>query len=282
MRRALGKGLSQLMGEESEAPTSVVTTSIRPNSQQPRKRFDEEALSDLALSISEVGILLPLIVRPIAEGQYELIAGERRWRAAQIAGLNEVPVIVRAASAQDSLEIALIENVQREDISPIECAHAYRQLADKFDLSQEEIAQRVGKSRPAVSNTMRLLNLPEPMQRAISDGTITEGHARALLMVEDDEKRLGLFTTIVEEGLSVRDAERLARLDWPVANDAPTKQPRPKRERDPHSLALERRMSERFGSPVTILHSAKGGKVVVEFYSEEELDHILDVIGIGL
>ena len=286
MRRALGKGLTQLLGEQGEAaPTSVEVSAIRPNSRQPRRHFDEEALKDLAKSIADVGVLLPLIVRPVAEGEYELIAGERRWRAAKIAGLEEVPVIVRSASPQDSLELALIENVQREDISPVECATAFKRLASEFGLSQDEIAQKVGKSRVAVANTIRLLNLPEPMQRAISDGSISEGHARALLMVDNPRVMEALFNQIVEEGLSVRQTERLARgVDKDLEQAAePTSAPgTPRRELDPNDAALERHLSELFGVPVRLSRGPGGGKITVPFYSDEDLQRILDLLGIEL
>ena len=290
MRRALGKGLIQLMGEESEAaPTAISTDAIRPNSQQPRRRFGEEGLAELAQSIREVGMLLPLIVRPVSEGRYELIAGERRLRAAKLAGLSEVPVIVRSASAQDSLEIALIENVQREDITAVERAHAFRQLADKFGLSQELIAQKVGKSRAAVANTLRILKLPEEMQLAISDGSVTEGHARALLMTDGAVRRQLLFDRIVKDGLSVREAERIARGDdHPSAtvtdSDAPTngKPARASRFKDPNWKALEAGLSEYFGTPVSLETADVGGKMVVEFYSDDDLQRILDIIGVRL
>ena len=285
MRRALGKGLTQLLGEQGEAaPTSILVASIRPSSHQPRRHFDEESLNELAQSITEVGVLLPLIVRPIAEDEYEIIAGERRWRAAKIAGLAEVPVIVRAASAQDALEMALIENVQREDISPVECATAYRRLSGEFGLSQEEIAQKVGKSRVSVANTLRLLKLPDPIQRALGQGQITEGHARALLMVEEPGRMHQLFLKVMAEGLSVRETERLAR--GPSIEEATNghvsveKSPAP--QRDPNLAALEKELSELFGTPVAIQKGASGGKMVVPFYSDEDLQRILDLLGIEL
>ncbi len=286
MRRALGKGLTQLLGEQGDAaPTSIEVEAIRPNSRQPRRHFDEEALEELAQSIREVGVLLPLIVRPIADGEYELIAGERRLRAAKLAGLEEVPVIVRPASAQDSLEMALIENVQREDISPIDCAIAYRQLNGEFGLSQDEIAQKVGKSRVAVANTMRLLKLPDAVQRALGKGDITEGHARALLMIESEALQLSLFRQVMEEGLSVRDVERLARgvshEDEPAVVRE-TSEKRPKADKDPNMVALESQLSELFGTPVMISTHDEGGKISVPFYSDEDLQRILDLLGIEL
>jgi ParB family chromosome partitioning protein len=283
MRRALGKGLTQLLGEQGEAATtSLEVTVIRPNAAQPRRFFDEEALQELAQSIAEVGILLPLIVRPVAEGEYELIAGERRLRAAQLAGLEEVPVIVRAASAQEALEMALIENVQREDISAIECAVAFRRLSGEFGLSQEEIAQKVGKSRAAIANTMRLLSLPLEIQRAVSEGVISEGHARALLMIDNARVQEAIFNQIVEQGLSVRDVERLARgVDVsPPPEEASA--PKEKRSADPNDAALERELSQLFGTPVRISRSDEGGRISVPFYSDEDLQRILDLLGIEL
>ena len=286
MRRALGKGLTQLMGEQSESGTdSLPISAIRPNTQQPRRYFDDDALAELANSISEVGILLPLIVRPISEDKYELIAGERRLRAAEIAGLEEVPVIIRAASAQSSLEIALIENVQREDISAIECAYAYKELIDKFDLSQEEVAQKVGKSRAAIANTVRLLQLPEEMQHAISDGFMSEGHARAILMADDANKRQALFKKILNDGISVREAEKLARNATTSGSSngktQATQQDTPRTD-DPNMKALEQRLSEHLGTPVTLHSTGIGGKMVVEYYSDEDLQRILDVLGVEL
>ena len=286
MRRALGKGLTQLLGEQGEAgPSAVPIETIRPNSRQPRRHFDEGALEDLANSIREVGVLLPLIVRPIADGEYELIAGERRLRAAKIAGLEEVPVIVRPASAQDSLEMALIENVQREDISAIECAIAFRQLTGEFGLSQDDVAQKVGKSRVAVANTMRLLKLPEEIQKAITTGDITEGHARALLSVENEATQLALFRRIVDEGLTVREVERLSRgtsgEDSSSNGTAPSER-KPRSERDPNMLALEEQLSQLFGTPVSINEGEGDGKIVVPYYSDEDLQRILDLLGIEL
>ncbi|MCH7903944.1 MAG: ParB/RepB/Spo0J family partition protein [Armatimonadetes bacterium] len=283
MRRALGKGLSQLLGEEEVVahPSHVDVNAIQANARQPRRTFDDGGLEELAASILEVGVLLPLIVRPLAEGTYELIAGERRLRAAKIAGLTDVPVIVRAASAQESLELALVENVQREDISPIECANAYRQLADEFGLSHEEIGRKVSKSRTAVSNTLRLLQLPREMQNAIGAGVITEGHARAILMIDAPSRRQSLFERVVRNDLSVRETERLARGPGD-ANGASSPKAAVQPTVDPNWQALERALSERLGSPVTLLKRGSGGQLKVDFYDDEELQRILDVLGIQL
>ncbi|MBL8067923.1 MAG: ParB/RepB/Spo0J family partition protein [Armatimonadetes bacterium] len=284
MRRALGKGLSQLLGEQAEESANVLPVgSIKTNSRQPRTQFDDEKIAELAASIREFGVLQPLIVRPLAEGEYELIAGERRLRASKLAGLAEVPVIVRAASAQASLEIALIENVQREDITPMECALAYRKLADEFGLSQEQIAQRVGKSRVAISNTMRLLKLPERITQAIYSGELSEGHARALLMVESPVRQAALFERIIREGLSVREAEKLARsVESPRLGGQKPRSVSAPAHSDPNWLALEQGLSEYFGTPVQLAADKVGGKMTISFYSDEDLQRILDVLGVSL
>jgi len=265
-----------------EAPTQLPVGKIVPNPRQPRGRFDDEALAELTTSVREFGVLQPLIVRPRGDGSYELIAGERRLRASKAAGLKEVPVIVRSASAQASLEIALVENVQRADISPVDCAIAYKKLADEFGMGQEQIAARVGKSRASVANTMRLLKLPEDMLDALAEDMMTEGHARAVLMADGPARQRLVFDRVIDEGLSVREAERLARQEprTPGAEKSPTtKKPAPA---DPEYAALERGLSEYFGSPVRITRSEVGGKLSVDFYSDDDLQRILDVLGISL
>lgn len=284
MRRALGKGLSQLLSDAPESePTHVEVGRIRANTRQPRTQFDEEALQELAASIKEFGVLQPLIVRPAAEGNFELIAGERRLRASKLAGLKTVPVVVRAASAQASLEIALIENVQREDITAMECAVAYQRLAEEFDMTHEQIAQRVGKSRVAVANTMRLLKLPQPMQQAVYEGALSEGHARALLMVDSPVRQMQLFNRVVDEGMSVRETERLARSGDPRPAGSTRQKPKPARQsQDPNWNHLERGLSEYFGSPTRLEPAEIGGKLTIDFYSDEDLQRILDILGIHL
>lgn len=281
MRRALGKGLAQLLGEQSDIqPNELELKQIRANASQPRKHFDDDALEELAESIRAVGILQPIVVRPVSEDKYEIIAGERRFRAAKIAGLSAVPVIVRSAPDDTVLQMALIENVQREDISPVECAWAYRQLSDEFGLTQEQIAQRVGKSRAAVTNSLRLLRLPDEVLEALGSGLITEGHAKALLMCDSDRRLKELFFRIIDQGLTVREAEKAART---APKEAVTVKPTPvKRMVDPNWVALEQSMSQRFGTPVHLEKSAKGGKLAIEFYSDDDLQRILDVLGIEL
>lgn len=277
MRRALGKGLAQLLGETQEQSVDrIPIEAIVVSTVQPRKVFEENALSELADSIVEHGILQPLLVRPSGEGKYELIAGERRLRAAKKAGLKEVPVVVRAAGTQMSLELALIENVQREDISAIESAMAYKMLADDFDMSQEQIAKRVSKSRVAVANTLRLLQLPGDIQEAVVEGKISEGHARALLMAANPEIQREVFREILESGLSVRQTEQLCKN--PIPKKDPISAPRTKR--DPHVEALKKKLSERLGTRVQISGDIEKGKIVLPYETMEDLERMLEVLGV--
>lgn len=280
MRRALGKGLSQLIAEQFEGgPNEVPIDSIIRNPRQPRSHFDDGALSELSSSIKEFGILQPLVVRPSTEGQYELIAGERRLRAAKLAGLEAVPVLIRSAGNQNSLEIALIENIQREDINSLECARAYRRLMDEFGLTQEQVAERVGKSRVAIANAVRLLRLPRRIQDGIEGGKISEGHARALLTFESDAHQLAVYDQILERNLTVRDVEK-------AASGLPKKSGKKKKgddsPRDPNLAELQRGLSNHLGSPVHITSNGKGGSLSIDFYSDDDLQRILDVIGFSL
>jgi ParB family chromosome partitioning protein len=273
MRRALGKGLSQLVGEQFESgSTEVPLHAIVPNARQPRTSFDEDGLNELATSIREFGILQPLLVRPVGEGRFELIAGERRLRAAKIAGLETVPILIRSASGQDSLELALIENVQREDINAMECARAYRRLIEEFGLTQDQIADRVGKSRTGVTNTLRLLKLPKRVQEGLESGRVSEGHARALLAFGTEAQQMAIFEQILDKGLSVREVERAAHPKQPT----PKPTPKPHPPKNPNLAAVEQRLSEHFGFPVTI----GGGELTISYYTEEDLERILEVLGI--
>lgn len=294
MRRGLGKGLSQVLADSKAAarPTpakavkpepakSDATLSIkvlRPNQRQPRTEFDSESLQELAASISEIGILQPLLVRPISAGQYEIIAGERRFRAAKLAGLTEVPVVIRSASSEASLQMALIENIQREDISALESARAYQQLAQEFGMTQDQIAQKVGKSRAAITNTMRLLRLPAEIQGAILDGSVTEGQVRPLLTLPDEATQCRLFRRIVEHDLSARQAESLVKSVLGL-EDRP--EPKAKPAVDPNWQALESRLSTYFGTRTLLTRGKKGGRLVIDFHSDDELQRILDTLGVG-
>jgi ParB family chromosome partitioning protein len=285
VRRALGKGLTQLLGEQFDStPNELPVLSIVPNQRQPRTEFDNDALEELAESIKIHGVLQPILVRPLSEGKYELIAGERRWRASQLAGLDKVPVIIRSAAGQESLELALIENVQRADISVLDAAVAYKRLADEFGLTQEEIGLRVGKTRTSISNTLRLLKLPTEALGALRSGQISEGHARALLGITSESKLLGALAIVVAKSLSVRQTEQLVESLKSGAKEEskPKKDGRRSEPKDVYTLQLESAISERFSSPTKIERSEKGGRLVVEFYGDEDLERILELLGVEI
>lgn len=280
-RKALGKGLNALFRSNPlEAETAraevmqVPLDRIRPNPYQPRGEMNLDQLQELADSIRAHGVLQPLVVRRHEEG-FQLVAGERRFRASHVAGLREVPVIVRECSNREMLELALIENIQREDINPIDAAIAFRKLIDEFGLTQEEVATRVGKSRPAVANTLRLLNLPQTIRERVSSGDLSEGHARALLSLEaQPETQSALMEQILADHLTVRDTERLARR-------ALEQQPKPERERtprDPHLASLEERLQRHFGTRVSISGAANKGAIRIEFYDQEQFERILELL----
>lgn len=279
MRRALGKGLAQLIGEQADAvPSEAPVEAIVPNPRQPRRRFDADALRELAASIKVHGVLQPIVVRALPNGKYELIAGERRWRASKLAGLTHVPIHVKTADHQASLELALIENIQREDIGPIEAALAYRLLMEEFGMTQEQVAERVGKSRAAVANTVRLLRLPRRVIQALEEHAITEGHARPLLALDSQEEQLALLDRILNEGLSSKQVEQVVKRD-----------PKPKRAKktvvgpeDPNWQALQDRASEVLGSPVTLTGTERGGSIVIRFFSEDDLIRLMDQLGVTL
>lgn len=283
-RRRLGRGLAALLGDVAEpdvqrsdrvAPGGVRRVPvefIRPNPRNPRKTFVDEDLTDLANSIKEKGIFQPVLVRPSKSdpNQFEIIAGERRWRAAQRAGLHEVPVIVQEVSDKEALEIAIIENVQRADLNALEEAHGYEQLILEFSYTQQDLAQVIGKSRSHVANTLRLMKLPEKVKALVGEGKLTAGHARALVGADDPE---GLAHRIVSEGLTVRDAEALAQAPKPV--DA-SKGGRPKREKDADTQALEKSLTDLLGLAVVIDHKDGGaGEIKVRYRNLEQLDEIV-------
>ena len=282
-RTGLGKGLGALIpGPEQEANsaekpaglTTVPVTAIRPNPHQPRSRMDEEPLQELADSIREHGLIQPLIVNGEGDGRFTLIAGERRWRAAQRAGLHEVPVVIKEATPVEMLELALIENIQRADLNPIEEATAFRQLIDDFGLTHAEVAKRVGKSRLAVSNTVRLLELPPIIQHAVIDERISGGHARTLLALPTPEAQTAVLNSIVANSLSVRQTESL------VSKMLAGKKPAAKRtqRKEPQLLSLEAQFRQRLGTKVDIQKKGKGGRVVIHYYSDEELQTIYEAL----
>jgi ParB family chromosome partitioning protein len=258
--------------------TEVPVHSIRPNPHQPRSIFDETALQELAASIREHGLIQPLIVTRAGEDRYTLIAGERRWRASQIAELETVPVLIKDAAPQQMLELALIENVQRADLNSLEEAFAYKQLSEEFGLTQEQVAQRVGKSRVAITNTLRLLKLPETIKARLADGSISEGHARALLMLSDATTQQRTLVQIIKRGLNVRQTEELTRR---LSEPSPAAKPQKTNRVSPDTRALEDRLRRSLGTKVNLFRSKKGGTIVIHFYSEEELDSIYQHITKG-
>lgn len=282
----LGKGLGALIpGWQDEAKSSDTLTAdqvplipinqIRPNPHQPRKTFNQESLEDLAASIREHGIIQPLIVISDSPNQYTLIAGERRLRASKIAGLKEVPAIVRTATEQEQLEFAIIENVQREDLNPIERARAFQRLIDDFSLTHEEVAQRVGKSRVTVTNALRLLNLPVGVQQAVLSGSISEGHARALLALNSPRAIENVMETVISLGLNVRQTELLVNKTLGrVSSKTKTA------ERSPELDSLENELRQHFHTKVTLVKNKNGGSITIFFYSDEELNAITDRFGL--
>jgi len=278
-RQALGRGLDALFATSGERPArsdavmQVPITRIIPNPHQPRSSFDQDKLEELAESIRTHGLIQPLVVTETVEG-FVLIAGERRWRASRLAGLEQVPVIVKESTPQDMLELALIENIQRADLNPMEEAHAYRQLMDEFGLTQEEVAERVGKARSTVANLVRLLTLPDSIQIAVNDGRLSGAHARALLPLPTAEMQVGAMNQVVKLGLSVRQTETL--VTNLMAESRP--EPRPRKQLPPELIEIQDRFESALGTRVNIEKGEKGGRVIIHFYSDEDLDALFDSI----
>ncbi len=280
-----GGGLAALLADASsaEGATLVRLSRVEPNRSQPRKNFDEEALEELADSIKKYGVLQPILVQD-RDSHYEIIAGERRWRAAQKAGLKEVPVIIRKYTEQEILELSLIENIQREDLNPIEEAKAYQQLIKEFGLKQEEIAERVSKSRSAITNAMRLLKLDERVQKMVEQNELSMGHARALIPVEDPEKQYLLAQRITEDKLSVRETEKLIKNLDSLDKKAEKSDSSREKSEEQKSIELflrdmERTAKESIGTKVSIKPKGKkGGKVEIEYYNNDDLEKIIERI----
>lgn len=290
--RGLGKGLDTLIptgkvevkskksteksNEVKEPTTTVKITMVEPNREQPRKNFDQDALEELADSIKQYGLIQPIVVQD-RKTYYEIIAGERRWRAAKIAGLKEVPVIIKNYTEQEIVEISLIENIQRENLNPIEEAMAYKRLLNEFNLKQDEVAERVSKSRTAVTNSMRLLKLCDEVQQMIIDEMITTGHARALISVEDPEQQYILAQKIFDEKLSVRDVEKL------VKDLGKTKKEKKAKEKDKALEVIyqeiEQKLKDKVGTKVSITSKGDGaGKLEIEFYNHDDLERIIALL----
>ena len=282
MERGLGRGLGALLGDaalqsQEGGSLSLPISQVEPGLKQPRKRFDQESLQDLADSIRIHGVIQPLTVRRLSSGYYQIIAGERRWRAAKLAGLTEVPAVIIEADDRKVMELGLIENLQREDLNPIEEANGYKVLLDEYGLTQEEVAHRVGKSRPAVANALRLLALPDPVHQLLEKGKLSAGHARAILAAPSGELQKKLAQKVVAEELSVRQTEALAKR---LAAGAQT--PPPPRPAGPDlSIYLrdaEKQLSTRFGRGVRIVSGKKKGKVELEYYNPEDLNTLLELL----
>ena len=263
-------------GEETEQGTMVKITKLEPNKDQPRKNFDEDALEELAESIKQYGLIQPIVAQDRGD-HYEIIAGERRWRAARIAGLKEVPVIIKHYTEQEIVEISLIENIQRENLNPIEEAQAYKRLLTEFHLKQDEVAERVSKSRTAVTNSMRLLKLCDEVQQMVIDDMLSTGHARALIAIEDPEEQYAVAQKIFDEKLSVRDVEKLVKnLHKPV---------KPKQQMNDEALKIiyqeiEEKLKQTLSTKVTVSPKGDGaGKIEIEFYSHEDLDRLIGMMG---
>ena len=267
----LGKGLDTIFAEneteDSNSSVMLKISEIEPNRSQPRKDFDENSLSDLAQSISQHGLLQPLLVRPLPIGGYQIVAGERRYRACRMTGLTEVPVTIRELSDTETMELALIENLQREDLSPIEEALGYKALIDEHGFSQEEVATSVGKSRPAIANSLRILKLPDSVLEYVKQDKISAGHARALLMLDNEEDMLELAELIYKKDLSVRQAEKLAKKKPEVEEDT-----QPERKPSFYSM-VELALNESLGRKIKVNKNKgkQGGVLQIEFYSDEEL-----------
>jgi ParB family chromosome partitioning protein len=286
-RKALGKGLEALIGEEPQEPIKVdeqprqgliklKVDKIKSNPYQPRTKVDEEKLSELSASIKEKGIIQPVVVRQVGE-EFELVAGERRLMAAKRLGWEEIPaVIVGKLSKEDMLELSLIENLQREDLNPIDTAKGYKRLLEECQLTQSEVAQKIGKDRSSVANTMRILGLPEEVQKLIGEGNLSEGHARAILSLAGEKEQIALSRRVVKEGLSVRKTEDLTQPG------RRTLVIRKRAKLSPEFLEIEEKLKQHFGTSVKVLGKVKGGKIEIEFYSEEDLSRILELLQLNL
>ena len=277
----LGKGLEALFAENAvegqEKPVALRITEIEPNRGQPRKRFDEAALAELASSIAQHGVLQPLLVRPLPGGSYQLVAGERRWRAARMAGLSEIPVIIREMTDQEAAELALIENLQRQDLNPMEEAMGYRTLMENYGLTQEETARAVNKSRPAVANALRLLHLPEPVAQLVSSGALSAGHARAILAFETPEAQETAAQAAVKGGLSVRNLEKMAKASRREKKDGG--EGTRTFSRDSFYDEVELSLSEHTGRRVKVLDKGNKGILQLEFYDQEDLRQLANRLG---
>ncbi len=277
MTKRLGRGLAELIETSTQASGNFVSLridQIKTGRYQPRLTMDASTLEELKASIKRQGVIEPVIVRPLAHGTYELVAGERRWRAVQSLGMQEIPAIIKTLSDKDALEFSLIENVQRENLNPVEEARGYARLLDEFGHTQEDIAVAVGKDRATIANLLRLLKLPAEILQGVQQETITLGHAKVLLSIEDHGKQLELYRHAAKIGISVRQLEAL------VSTHVPGKRRRAKRD-DPALLSLENELKRVLGTKVTLAARKKGGRLIVEYFSSEDLTRILQLLGVS-
>ncbi len=270
MKTALGKGLESLIPEKGEEILYLDIERIFPGEQQPRKMFRDDSLKELAASIKERGVLQPVIVSRHGDGTFRLITGERRWRASSLAGLKKIPALIKNVASKDSLEIALIENIQREDLNPIEAAEAFNRLITEFNLTQENLSDRVGKDRATVANYLRLLKLPDEVRSFLYNGSLTMGHAKAVLSIEGKASQIDAARRIIKKGLSVREAELLSKK----MSGSPKARP----SKDPQISSLEEKLIRHLGMKVRIINKGKKGKIEIEYYSFEELERLLDIL----
>lgn len=286
-KKALGKGIDALIHQVEEPEThdkgevqKAALRNIEPNPYQPRNRFNEDALAELSESIKQQGVIQPLVVEKNSQGGYTIIAGERRYRAARMAGLSEVPIVVRRFSDEEKLEIALIENIQREDLNPIEEAKAYKQLMDRYELNQEALSRKIGKKRSTVANAVRILKLPEDMQDSIVEGTLSPGHARAILSVVNPADQRILYSRILSDGLSVREAERQAEgFNRGVRFSEKSKENKgSSRKASPDVQRIEQQFLDALGTKVSLKGSLEKGKIEISYYSKEDLDRVFQLI----
>ena len=287
-KKRLGRGLAALIGEiDQPASETAPATPVRPdrlvpiehvsrNPNNPRRAFDKSELEELASSIRKHGIVQPVVVRTMATDSFEIIAGERRWRAAQLAGLVEIPVLVRDVDDRTALEIAIVENVQRSDLNPLDEALGYEQLIAQYSYTQNDLGEVIGKSRSHVANSLRLLKLPESVRGMLASGELSAGHARAIVSTSNPE---ALAKRIVDGGLSVRDAEKLAQRDMQGDAGAPSSLEKKSQEKDPDTLALERNLSDRLGLKVEVNHKARGGQMKIDYKSLDQLESLCRILG---
>ena len=277
-KKGLGKGLEALLIDNSteelgsSSAVKLKLSEIEPNKNQPRKNFDEEALAELSHSIELHGVIQPLLVRPMPDGSYQLVAGERRWRASRMAGLTEVPVVIKELTDAQVAELALVENLQREDLDPIEEALGYKELSEKYDYTQEEISNLVGASRPAIANALRLLTLPEEIIKLVSSKELSAGHARALLTLEDDKAKIELAKLVIKEDISVRETERLARKQ--IKTEPTGKKTK---KRNPYYDEVELALSDVLQRKVRVTKSTKKGAIEIEFFDDDDLKKLIKI-----